>query len=676
MNLFYRNFYPHDFKYRSHRPTLHIFHQQNLLKIFLYLRSMSAPREILLKYWGYPEFRPMQEEIIQSVLDGNDTLALLPTGGGKSICFQVPAMLRDGICLVITPLIALMKDQVEHLKKKGIQASAIYSGMKHHEIERIYDNCASNPNYKFLYISPERLKTEMFLGSLQRMKIGLVAIDEAHCISQWGYDFRPPYLEISDIRPHTNNAPFIALTATATPQVVVDIADKLKLRQHKLFQKSFERINLAYMVFHEENKMERLLRIIKTIKGSGIVYVRNRRKTITTAKFLVENGIPADFYHAGLEQKIRDKKQDAWMYGSTQIIVSTNAFGMGIDKSNVRFVVHLDIPDSLEAYFQEAGRAGRDGKKSYAVLLYESSDIQDLKNNFENAFPEPEYIKRVYHALGNFLSIPIGGGKTISYDFDLAKFSETYNFKPLLAFNALKFIEKEGLILLTGAIESPSKILFTVSQSDLYRFQVETPSYDPFIKLILRTYSGVFTEYTRISESSISKISGLTEEKVKSSLIYLSKLKILDYTPQKNNPQIVFIEERLDQSNFYLSKESYKHRKDSAEQRLKYVLNYVQSNNKCRSMSLISYFGQKDIERCGQCDVCLSRNKAELSRYEFDSIVDKIKPLLLEKAFSITELVEMNTTYNPEKIIRTIQYLMEHNKVELTDQKKYLWIKS
>jgi len=637
---------------------------------------MSAPREILLKYWGYPEFRPMQEEIIQSVLDGNDTLALLPTGGGKSICFQVPAMLRDGICLVITPLIALMKDQVEHLKKKGIQASAIYSGMKHHEIERIYDNCASNPNYKFLYISPERLKTEMFLGSLQRMKIGLVAIDEAHCISQWGYDFRPPYLEISDIRPHTNNAPFIALTATATPQVVVDIADKLKLRQHKLFQKSFERINLAYMVFHEENKMERLLRIIKTIKGSGIVYVRNRRKTITTAKFLVENGIPADFYHAGLEQKIRDKKQDAWMYGSTQIIVSTNAFGMGIDKSNVRFVVHLDIPDSLEAYFQEAGRAGRDGKKSYAVLLYESSDIQDLKNNFENAFPEPEYIKRVYHALGNFLSIPIGGGKTISYDFDLAKFSETYNFKPLLAFNALKFIEKEGLILLTGAIESPSKILFTVSQSDLYRFQVETPSYDPFIKLILRTYSGVFTEYTRISESSISKISGLTEEKVKSSLIYLSKLKILDYTPQKNNPQIVFIEERLDQSNFYLSKESYKHRKDSAEQRLKYVLNYVQSNNKCRSMSLISYFGQKDIERCGQCDVCLSRNKAELSRYEFDSIVDKIKPLLLEKAFSITELVEMNTTYNPEKIIRTIQYLMEHNKVELTDQKKYLWIKS
>ncbi len=676
MNLFYRNFYPHDFKYRSHRPTLHIFHQQNLLKIFLYLRSMSAPREILLKYWGYPEFRPMQEEIIQSVLDGNDTLALLPTGGGKSICFQVPAMLRDGICLVITPLIALMKDQVEHLKKKGIQASAIYSGMKHHEIERIYDNCASNPNYKFLYISPERLKTEMFLGSLQRMKIGLVAIDEAHCISQWGYDFRPPYLEISDIRPHTNNAPFIALTATATPQVVVDIADKLKLRQHKLFQKSFERINLAYMVFHEENKMERLLRIIKTIKGSGIIYVRNRRKTITTAKFLVENGIPADFYHAGLEQKIRDKKQDAWMYGSTQIIVSTNAFGMGIDKSNVRFVVHLDIPDSLEAYFQEAGRAGRDGKKSYAVLLYESSDIQDLKNNFENAFPEPEYIKRVYHALGNFLSIPIGGGKTISYDFDLAKFSETYNFKPLLAFNALKFIEKEGLILLTGAIESPSKILFTVSQSDLYRFQVETPSYDPFIKLILRTYSGVFTEYTRISESSISKISGLTEEKVKSSLIYLSKLKILDYTPQKNNPQIVFIEERLDQSNFYLSKESYKHRKDSAEQRLKYVLNYVQSNNKCRSMSLISYFGQKDIERCGQCDVCLSRNKAELSRYEFDSIVDKIKPLLLEKAFSITELVEMNTTYNPEKIIRTIQYLMEHNKVELTDQKKYLWIKS
>ncbi len=637
---------------------------------------MSAPREILLKYWGYPEFRPMQEEIIQSVLDGNDTLALLPTGGGKSICFQVPAMLRDGICLVITPLIALMKDQVEHLKKKGIQASAIYSGMKHHEIERIYDNCASNPNYKFLYISPERLKTEMFLGSLQRMKIGLVAIDEAHCISQWGYDFRPPYLEISDIRPHTNNAPFIALTATATPQVVVDIADKLKLRQHKLFQKSFERINLAYMVFHEENKMERLLRIIKTIKGSGIVYVRNRRKTITTAKFLVENGIPADFYHAGLEQKIRDKKQDAWMYGSTQIIVSTNAFGMGIDKSNVRFVVHLDIPDSLEAYFQEAGRAGRDGKKSYAVLLYESSDIQDLKNNFENAFPEPEYIKRVYHALGNFLSIPIGGGKTISYDFDLAKFSETYNFKPLLAFNALKFIEKEGLILLIGAIESPSKILFTVSQSDLYRFQVETPSYDPFIKLILRTYSGVFTEYTRISESSISKISGLTEEKVKSSLIYLSKLKILDYTPQKNNPQIVFIEERLDQSNFYLSKESYKHRKDSAEQRLKYVLNYVQSDNKCRSMSLISYFGQKDIERCGQCDVCLSRNKAELSRYEFDSIVDKIKPLLLEKAFSITELVEMNTTYNPEKIIRTIQYLMEHNKVELTDQKKYLWIKS
>ncbi len=636
---------------------------------------MSEAREILTKYWGYPDFRPLQEEIIQSVLKGQDTLALLPTGGGKSICFQVPALMLEGICIVVTPLIALMKDQVEHLKKRNIGARAIYSGMKRQEIEIIYNNCIHNKTIKFLYISPERLRTEMFLAALKQMKVGLVAIDEAHCISQWGYDFRPPYLQIADIRPFLPKCPFIALTATATPKVSDDIVEKLHMKNHKFFKKSFERKNLAYMVFEEENKFNRLLRIIRNTRGSGIVYVRNRRKTVKIAQFLVENGISADFYHAGLEQKIRDKKQDMWMYNKTQVIVSTNAFGMGIDKPDVRFVVHLDLPDSLEAYFQEAGRGGRDGKKSYAVILYEQSDILNITHNFEQSFPSREYISTVYHALGNYLSIPVGGGKNLSYDFDIADFARNYELKPIEAFNALKFIEKEGLILLSEALETPSRILITVNQTDLYRFQVETPSYDKFIKLLLRTYSGLFTEYGRINEEDLARISGLDKNRIVLTLTYLHKIGIIDYVPRKNAPQIVFIEERLGKENFRLSPENYTNRKEAAKQRLSSVLNYVKSTNKCRSMLLISYFGQTNVNRCGQCDVCLSRNKAEVSRYEFDQIIEFIKPILKASSHSLTELIEMHPNTQPDKIARVVQYLLEYNKVQLDDEKRYIWNK-
>ncbi len=634
---------------------------------------MSEARQILTKYWGYPDFRPLQEDIIQSVLDGHDTLALLPTGGGKSICFQVPALVLEGICIVVTPLIALMKDQVENLKKHKIEARAIYSGMKRQEIEIIYNNCIHNKTIKFLYISPERLRTEMFLASVKQMEVNLVAIDEAHCISQWGYDFRPPYLQIADIRPYLPQCPFIALTATATPKVCDDIAEKLRLKDHNFFKKSFERKNLAYMVFQEENKFNRLLRIIRNTGGSGIVYVRNRRKTVKIAQFLVENGISADFYHAGLEQKKRDKKQDMWMYNKTQVIVSTNAFGMGIDKPDVRFVVHLDLPDSLEAYFQEAGRGGRDGKKSYAVILYEQSDILNLTHNFEQSFPSGKYISQVYQALGNYLSIPVGGGKNLSYDFDITEFARNYELKPIEAFNALKFIEREGLILLSEALETPSKILLTVNQTDLYRFQVETPSYDQFIKLILRTYTGLFTEYGRINEEDLARISGLDKNRIVQSLIYLHKIGIIDYIPRKDAPQLVFLEERLGKDNFRLSPENYSDRKEAAKQRLSSVLNYVKATNKCRSMLLISYFGQTNINRCGQCDVCLSRNKAELSRYEFDQIIEYIKPILKANSHSLTELIEMYPNTQAEKIARALQYLLEYNKVQLDGDKRYIW---
>ncbi len=485
-------------------------------------------KTILLKYWGYSHFRPMQEDIIQSVLDGKDTLALLPTGGGKSLCFQVPAMLKPGICIVISPLIALMKDQVENLNKRGINAKAIYSGMHPNEIEITLNNAVYG-DVKLLYVSPERLQTDSFREHLKKMKVNLIAVDEAHCVSQWGYDFRPPYLKIADIKAILQNVPILALTATATPEVVEDIQNKLEFKQKNVFQKSFERKNLTYFVIKSDDKLARLLRVINKVKGTGIVYVRSRKKTVEIANFLNKNGIKAGYYHAGLESKIRNDQQKLWMRDSNKVIVATNAFGMGIDKPNVRFVVHLDLPDTLEAYFQEAGRAGRDEQASFAVILHDNADLLALDQNFQNAYPEKEYIKNVYQALGNYFQIPEGSGKDQSFDFDLRDFCDQFRFNVITAYNSLKFLEKEGYIILNEDPNQSSVVHFTIGKEDLYRFQIENPSTDNFIKIILRSYGGVFADFVKISEVEIAKRSKSDVEKVQKMLQLLAKsINILD----------------------------------------------------------------------------------------------------------------------------------------------------
>ncbi|MDP2423131.1 MAG: ATP-dependent DNA helicase RecQ [Bacteroidales bacterium] len=631
-------------------------------------------KNILAKYWGYTSFRPLQEEIINSVLQGNDTLALLPTGGGKSICFQVPAMAQEGICLVITPLIALMKDQVENLKKKGINAVAIYSGMNYHEIELAFDNCMFG-DVKFLYLSPERLETEKFRAILPRLKVCLLAVDEAHCISQWGYDFRPPYLRIAEIRQLLPDIPVLALTATATPAVVIDIQSRLKFKYRNLFQQSFQRSNLTYVVQQEEDKLGRILKICNNIRGTGIVYVRNRRRTREIAEFLVKNKIPADYYHAGLETLQCDKRQTAWMQGQSRVIVATNAFGMGIDKPNVRFVIHLDLPDSLEAYFQEAGRAGRDLNASWAVVLYQKNDIIDLRHSLSISYPPLQTIKNVYESLGNYLQLATGSGKDVSFDFDLHDFGRQYKVKPIIAYNALKFLEKEGYIMLNEEIGAPSMIHMTMNKENLYRFQVENMIYDPFIKLLLRSYTGLFSGYAKINESEIARRAGIETGKVVELLILLDKSGVINYVPRKQKPQIVFTTERLDVSHLHISPENYGDRLESAKQRVESVIQYMTSSTKCRSQLLLAYFGETDGQRCGKCDVCIELNRIELSELEFKAIYDQLEKLLKQKTRSINELVDGVSGANEDKVIKAIQWLHDHDKITTTDDQKYTWSK-
>ncbi|HNQ84153.1 MAG TPA: ATP-dependent DNA helicase RecQ, partial [Bacteroidales bacterium] len=482
----------------------------------------------MIKYWGHSAFRPMQEEIIRSALDGKDTLALLPTGGGKSVCFQVPALAMQGVCLVITPLIALMKDQVENLKKKGIKAVAVYSGMHRNEIQMAFDNSVFG-DMKFLYLSPERLQTEQFQQALRRMKVCLLAVDEAHCISQWGYDFRPPYLKIADIRQFLPGVPVLALTATATPGVISDIQKNLAFRAENVFRKSFERKNLTYAVIREEDKNSRLLRILKKVPGVGIIYVRNRKRTVETATFLRKQGIKADFYHAGLDMAARSRKQEAWIREDIRIICATNAFGMGIDKPNVRLVVHIDLPDSIEAYFQEAGRGGRDEKRSYAVTLYNAADIAKLKENLEKEYPPVDLIKAVYQSLGNYFQLPVGSGKDESFDFELYAFCRNYGYNPVVTYNALRFLEREGYIAMNESLETPSRIHFEADRESIYRYQIENQSMDAFVKLLLRSYSGVFTEFVQVNEVELARRAGLKEENVVANMVKLQKAGILSY---------------------------------------------------------------------------------------------------------------------------------------------------
>lgn len=628
-------------------------------------------REVLKKYWGYSEFRPLQEDIIRSVLAGKDTLALLSTGGGKSLCFQVPGLCLPGLTLVITPLIALMRDQVMRLKKLEIPAEAVYSGMSPRETELAL-NHVIHAQTKFLYISPERLASDFFREILSNLKLSLIVVDEAHCISQWGYDFRPPYLKIAEIRPFFPSVPVLALTATATTVVVKDIQEKLSFSNQNVFTGNFERRNLVYVVNKEENKLGLLLRILKGVPGSSIVYVRNRKKTRETAGFLSRNNISADFYHAGLPSKDREKKQSEWIHGYTRVIVCTNAFGMGIDKPDVRSVIHLDLPDSIEAYFQEAGRAGRDGKKSYPVLIYHESDIIDAEQYIELNFPELEFIRNVYRALGNYNDLAIGTGRDLTVDLDINAFSAKYNFKPLITFNALKFIEKEGYISLNEAMYSNSRFVFNVDKAELYKFQVENPGYDILVKTMQRSYGGSFTEPVSIFEDELARRLETSEQIIREMLKVMDKFGVISYFPQTDKPQLTFISELVDAKDLSISYENYKKRKEDSINRMHSLINYAKNTERCRSQILIEYFGQK-VKRCGVCDVCLEASKETLSELEYNQIVAIIKPLLELQHMSISQLKDACDGIIPEKVVKTVSWLMDNDNISKIGSDLYRW---
>jgi ATP-dependent DNA helicase RecQ len=624
--------------------------------------------EILKKYWGFDHFRPLQDEIIRSILKGNDTLALLPTGGGKSICFQVPAMVMEGICIVVSPLIALMKDQVENLKAKGIEAIAIYAGMGKREIDILLDNCIYG-KIKFLYLSPERLLAEIVRTRISYMNVNLIAVDEAHCISQWGYDFRPPYLKIKELREILPDVPILALTATATPFVRTDIAEKLALKNPLVFVKSFERKNLSYVVFDLEDKHKKLLEVAKNVKGCGLVYVRNRRETAEVAHFLQRNGIAADFYHAGIEKELRFKKQEDWKKDLIRIMVATNAFGMGIDKPNVRFVVHLDLPDSLEAYYQEAGRAGRDEKRAFGILLANKSDQLILNAKYADSYPTIEEIKKTYHYLGSYFQLAFGAGEGLTFGFDVADFCKKFSLPVIKTLAALKFLERDGYIALSENVFLQSRIMFTASHEDVYRFQIENSAYDPIIKTIQRSYGGAFDGYVKIKESDLSNRLKISFKNVVDYLNRLQQLEVLSYLPQSDQPQLQFILPRADQQHLDIDMKYVQLRQKIQTEQLKAVLAYA-STQKCRSQQLLYYFGEVNADKCGFCDICLAERKLEDKDQLKDKIDFEITTLLQGQHYSLDELViKINSGTDMEKINR-IRELLDAGKLK-SDGKKY-----
>jgi ATP-dependent DNA helicase RecQ len=616
---------------------------------------------ILSEIWGYDRFRPLQEEIILSVLSGQDTLALMPTGGGKSITFQVPALAREGICLVITPLIALMKDQVDQLKRLKIKAMAIHSGMGAHEIDIALNNCVYG-DYKFLYVSPERLTTRLFRTRVRDMKVNLLAVDEAHCISQWGYDFRPSYLEIRTLRDILEEVPVLALTATATPEVCEDIQDRLGFVQRQLFQRSFNRENLDYLVVRTEDKVGELLNQLARMEGSGIVYTRSRKKCREISQLVEEKGITAGYYHAGLKQWTRDERQQDWMQGRTRLMVATNAFGMGIDKPDVRFVIHMDLPDGPEQYFQEAGRAGRDGKHSCAILLYGPSDKRLVEQRIAVNFPGIPKIREVYRALCNYLQIPLGSGRGQQYDFEFGEFLHQYHFSAMVAHSAIQTLAREGYLVLTEAFYNPSRIKFQVERESLYSFQVKNAGFDGFIKLLLRTYSGLFSQFVKIDEKSLALRSGLSPEKVRSYLQTLSRRQIIHYIPRKEVPLITFLEERLDDKNLLISPEPYNFRKSRYEKRIREMLRYASSDDLCRNQFLLSYFGQMDSPRCGRCDVCREKELLRVGSEEFKQITEVIAQILSVKELLLEELLEQ-TSMDRARVLEVAEWLVDQGRI-------------
>lgn len=614
-------------------------------------------RKILKDYWGYDNFRGIQEDIIRSIGSGRDTLGLMPTGGGKSITFQIPAMAKDGLCIVITPLIALMKDQVRNLRDRGIKAIAIYSGMTREEIIIALENCIFG-NYKFLYISPERLDTEIFRIKLRSMKVSMITVDESHCISQWGYDFRPAYLKISEIRNLLPGVPVLALTATATPEVVKDIQQRLAFKEENVFRMSFERKNLAYIVRKTESKQEELLHILKHVDGSAIVYAHNRKRTKEYAQLLNENGITATFYHAGLNNETKDQRQKSWVKGETRVMVATNAFGMGIDKPDVRLVVHVDIPDSPEAYFQEAGRGGRDGKKAYAVLLYARSDKATLKKRITDTFPEKDYIRTVYEHLNYYYQMAMGDGLGCTREFNIDEFCRNFKHFPIQVDSALKILTRAGYLEYTDEQDNNSRLMFTLTKEELYRIHETSPETEKLINIILRSYTGVFTEYAYINEETLSLRTGMTRQQVYDTLISLTRRRILNYIPGKKTPYIIYTRERQEADRLIFTKEVYEDRKKSFIRRIEAMTEYAETEDKCRSRMLLLYFGEKNEHNCGQCDVCLSSHSSGIRQGVFDEISRAIEETLKEKDMTTSALMEKLESYDKENVTKVLSYLL------------------
>ena len=596
--------------------------------------------EILKQHWGYDNFRGIQEEIIQSIGQGKDTLGLMPTGGGKSITFQVPALAKKGLCIVITPLIALMKDQVRNLKERGIKAVAVYSGMTREEILVALENCIFG-DFKFLYVSPERLDTEIFQTKLRRMNICMITVDEAHCISQWGYDFRPAYLKIAEIRQMLPEVPILALTATATPVVVNDIRLKLGFREGgQTFRMSFERKNLAYIVRHTEDKQKELIHILQKIQASAIVYTRNRKRTREITELLTANNISATFYHAGLSNEAKDQRQKSWLTGESRVMVATNAFGMGIDKPDVRIVIHIDMPDSPEAYFQEAGRAGRDGQKAYAVLLYAKSDKVNLNKRISDTFPDKEYIRKVYEDINFFFQMAMGDGAGCTFAFNIDEFCRNFKHFPVQADSALKILTRAGYLDYTDEQDNASRLIFTLRRDELYKLQEYEADIEKLIHVILRSYTGLFTDYAFINEESLSIRTGLSRQRVYEILVMLTQRRILHYIPRKKTPYIIYSQKRIEKERLIISPEIYERRKESYASRIKAMIDYATAEEKCRSRMLLHYFGEKNEHHCGQCDVCLKKHESGIKLGEFQELKERILEVLKEGPLSSVELCE------------------------------------
>ncbi len=626
--------------------------------------------EVLKLYWNYDSFRPRQEEIVDSVLAGNDTLALLPTGGGKSICFQVPTLVKEGLCLVISPLIALMKDQVLNLRKKGITAFAIYSGMSRKDVISTF-KLAATGNCRFLYVSPERLETDLFKEFLAALHVSLIAVDEAHCISQWGYDFRPPYLRIAEIRDELPGVPVLALTASATPTIREDICLKLKMVSPRIFTQSFLRPNLSFSVHKTSSVFNKMLDILRRLEGCSIIYCRNRRRTKEISDLLNMHGIKADYYHAGLSQEDRNDKQERWMKNAVRVIVCTNAFGMGIDKPDVRLVIHAEVPDNLENYYQEAGRAGRDGKKSYSVLLYNEEMLEELVVLHKMQYPPLDYIRKIYQGLANYLQVPLGT-EQVSYAFDLNDFLKKFSFQSKPAQAALQVLQQEGFIILNDPVFTPATLYFTCTKDLLNQYENENPALDPLIKTLLRTYSGIYDQPVAIHEKMLASLLKDSPEQVMKGLYQLHRFQIVEYNPQKESPQVYFNQPRRKAADIQIDEKAYLFRKEQFIKRVKGMLGYVQTNG-CRSTAIAEYFGEQDVIDCGCCDNCVRKEKEKLSPAEFDVIYQKLKEGTKQQSLTARALFDQFADIHSEHLRKVIDFMQAENKL-IVDEEGFVHI--